>query len=72
MKASTKAIAIRDAIRSKRDTFSSCLTKKSYNSAKGARMAVENFPEKAGTGWYCCENCGSWHTTRSYEGGPKK
>ena len=58
------ALAIRDAIRNQGGEFRSCLTKKAYNSEKGARMAVEMHPEKAGHRYYHCPNCGKWHTTK--------
>lgn len=53
-----------DALKMRGGEFRSCLTKKAYNSEKGARMAIEFNPEKAGTRFYKCENCGKWHTTR--------
>lgn len=64
MKHRPRNMDVRDAIRSRGGEFNSCLTKKSYNSEKGARMAVEFNPEDAGIRYYHCNHCGRWHTTK--------
>jgi len=46
-----------------------CALKKRYESEKGARMATEMNPEKAGGYYYQCQNCGGWHTTRQSRAG---
>lgn len=54
---------IRDKLREADAAFRVCLTKKTYKSEKGAKMAIEFHPEKAGIRAYDCPHCGYWHIT---------
>ena len=56
---------VRDAMREMGGPFRSCLTKRAYNSEKGALMAIHFNPELCGIRAYHCQNCGKWHTTKA-------